>query len=134
MRHRIAAGVFALGIIAGLTACAQSAPGPSPTSTPSATSSAATATCDDGVAVLRADGQKGHREGCALFNVLGHRNHLDIGAVEQLTIEGDHNTVTVEDVDVITSSGDDNTVYYEGDEPDFNELGSGTEVLPAAAR
>ncbi len=65
---------------------------------------------------------------------MGTGNTLSIGETEQLTIEGDGNTVTVESVEHVTSTGKDNTVYYDGDEPDFDELGTGTKVLPSAAR
>ncbi|PYY33826.1 hypothetical protein DEJ16_03295 [Curtobacterium sp. MCJR17_055] len=68
-----------------------------------------------------------------MFDVLGHGNTLTIGAVKQLTVEGDHNTITVHAAETVTSSGTDNTVYYDGEEPAFNELGSGTKVLPTSA-
>lgn len=134
MRKHLLASALALGLAAGLTACSQHTPDPAPTASASGSPTAKTATCSDGVALLRANDQHGDQPGCDRFNLMGTGNTLSIGETEQLTIEGDGNTVTVESVEHVTSTGKDNTVYYDGDEPDFDELGTGTKVLPSAAR
>jgi len=132
MRTPIIVSVLAVALVS-LSACAANAPTPSPTPTSNAHATAE-ATCADGVAMLRADDQESKHDGCDVFDVLGNGNTLTVGAVKQLTIEGDHNTVTVHAVETVTSSGTDNTIYYDGDEPAFEELGSGTSVIPSSAR
>jgi len=132
MRTPLIAGVLALGVITGVTACSQASPAPTPSTR--STPTAHVATCTKGVALLKADRQHNEQPACDTFQVLGHRNHITIGDTKQLTVEGDHNTVVVKSVENITSAGDRNTIYYEGAEPDFDELGSHTKVLPISER
>ncbi|MDP9737177.1 MULTISPECIES: DUF3060 domain-containing protein [unclassified Curtobacterium] len=133
MRTRMIVSALAASALVSLNACTANTPRPSPTPTASASAPAA-AECVDGVAALQADDQQSKHDGCDVFDVLGNGNTLTVGDVKQLTVEGDHNTITVHTVDTVTSSGTDNTIYYDGDEPDFNELGSGSKVLPSSAR
>jgi len=134
--------VTALTLMAlALTSCSASNADATSSPTPKATKTAEASgvadpsgACTKGVASPTASNQEHlDLEGCALVDVLGSNNTISLGKTEQLTVEGSKNTITVDGVKSVTNIGKDNTVYYTGDEPSFDERGTGTKVIPADA-
>ena len=74
----------------------------------------ATGKCVDGRSTPVRDGKTITIADCDLIDVMGSKNTITASAVKHLVIEGDGNTVT-----------------YSGDEPAFNERGTGNSVQPA---
>lgn len=128
-------------VVCSLSACSSSNGHPAPSASASSTSRAAatggvadpSGKCTNGVSTPTQGGEKIELPGCDLVDVLGSGNTINLGDTEQLTAEGSNNTITVSNVRRVVNLGKDNTVYYTGDEPEFDERGSGTRVLPATA-
>ncbi|MFZ7086624.1 DUF3060 domain-containing protein [Curtobacterium sp. RRHDQ10] len=121
--------------LAGCTNASTTHPTPSssPTDTTGTTNGLADpeGACVDGVATPTGSGERRTLDDCDLIDVMGSKNTLRAGTTKQLTVEGSGNTITVDAVTTVTTTGKDNTIEYSGDEPTFNELGTGNKVVPS---
>jgi len=139
-RRTSTVALTALLVAAGLSACTAgdtTDPAPTPTPTPTEARSTGidgTGACLDGVATWAQDDATAEVDDCAFVDIVGSGNDLTVGTVEQLTLEGNDTTVVVGSVQHVTNTGEGNTVWYDGDEPSFDERGSGTTVMPLSAR
>ena len=67
--------------------------------------------------------------GTIMIIVNGSNNHIDGGALAEITVSGSNNAIDVESVQHVSLTGSNNTIEYKkGNAPQVNDMGANNEV------
>ena len=97
-----------------------------------APAAAPTAAAQDAAGTLTVNESNEHVSvpaGTTMIIVNGSNNHIDGGALAEITVSGSNNAIDVESVQHVSLTGSNNTIEYKkGNAPQVSDMGANNEV------
>ena len=117
---------------AGSSSEAPAGTGEAPAPSSQAPAAAPTAAAQDAAGTLTVNESNEHVSvpaGTTMIIVNGSNNHIDGGALAEITVSGSNNAIDVESVQHVSLTGSNNTIEYKkGNAPQVSDMGANNEV------